>query len=353
MDYEKAIKEFKWETNPFTFNILPDLFVGYDREVSEIVSGLKSRNKFSLLLGPTGSGKTTFLKSLVKKFGNYDYVLYLSKPPKEPEDWLTVFREITKPGFFRSVFSRGNGPNLYSLGEAMNRKLKNKKCLLFVDECHEASLDSLEWLRTITDQTENLFIALAGLPVFEKILKSNLETFMRRVETRIELSNLTKAETRELIKKRIENEGGEDIKPFTANAVEYIYERTGGFPREVLRICNDMVQKALRKNITTIDLDFLKESETPETRISLEAISELPERQRLVLETLSKKGELTPSELISNLKLDGYKDRENAVRSVNNLLRRLMTEGLADRTRKGKTYRYRVSGKYQSLMVEA
>jgi type II secretory pathway predicted ATPase ExeA len=351
MDYEKAIKEFKWETNPFTFNILPELFIGYDKEVNEVVGGLKSGNKFSLLLGPTGSGKTTFLKSLVNRFNGYDYVLYLSKPPKKPEDWLTVFREIIKPRF--SIFSRGNGPSLYNLSEVINRKLKDKKCLLFVDECHEASLDSLEWLRTITDQTENLFIALAGLPVFEKILKSNLETFMRRVETRIELSNLTKAETRELIKKRIENEGGEDIKPFTANAVEYIYERTGGFPREILRICNDLVQKALRKNITIIDLDFLKESETTETRISLETINELPERQRIVLETLSKKGELTPSELISNLKLDGYKDRENAVRSVNNLLRRLMSEGLADRTRRGKTYKYKVSGKYQNLMVEA
>ena len=48
-----------------------------------------------------------------------------------------------------------------------------------------------------------------------------------------------------------------------------------------------------------------------------------------------------------------YKNRANAVRSVNNILKRMMTEKFVTRERKGKTYRYNASGKLQPLMVQA
>ena len=57
--------------------------------------------------------------------------------------------------------------------------------------------------------------------------------------------------------------------------------------------------------------------------------------------------------LASALDIDEYKNRDNAVRAVNNLLRRLMKEGLVERKRVGKTYRYVVSSKFQTLMVDA
>lgn len=342
-----------WTDNPFTFNIMPELFVGYNNEVDSILHSVNLGDKFSLLLGPTGSGKTTMLMMLMTKFQNYEHVLYIPKPPKDPTEWVTVFGRFVRPGFPRSLFSRGNGTTLYTLSETLNSKLDGNKCILFVDEAHEASIESLEWLRTITDQTDGLSIVLAGLPVFDGMLKSKLETFLKRVNTKVELSTLTKSETRELIKKRVESKGGEDIKPFTSDSVDYIYEKTGGFPREVIRSCGQIVRDAMSKNITTIDTGFLRETERPEERVSLEAISELPERQRIVLETLADKGELTPSEIIRNADIAGYKDSDNAVRSINNLLKRLMNEKLVERAKRGKTYKYRVSGKYQSLTVKA
>jgi len=346
-------RTFEWQANPFTFNIMPELFVGYNKEVDSILHSVNLGDKFSLLLGPTGSGKTTMLMMLMSKFHNYDNVIYIPKPPTEPVEWITVFRKFTKESILKSIFSKGNQISLYTLSEALNKKLNGNKCILFVDEAHEASIDSLEWLRTITDQTEGLSIVLAGLPVFDEMLKNRLETFLKRVSTRVELSTLTKSETRELIKKRIESKGGDDIKPFTSDSIDLIFESTGGFPREIIRSCGDIVQDAMKKNITTIDMDFIKETERPESRVSLDTINDLPKRQRIVLETLAQKGELTPSEVIRNADIAGYKDNENAIRSINNLLKRLMNENLVERKRRGKTYKYHVSGKYQSLTVKA
>jgi predicted ATPase len=279
--------------------------------------------------------------------------MYLPKPPRNYIDWVSVFRVFTKPGFFKSIFFRGNEVNIYNLNEAVDDKTTDKKVLLFIDECHESSVESMEWLRSLTDNIQNLYIVMAGLPVFESTLKSKLESFLRRVRTKVELTTLTKSETRELIKKRITNIGGDDIKPFTSETLEYIYNRTGGFPREVLRICSDLVQEAIDKNISTIDIDFINETRQPEQRLSIEALDNLPERQRLILDVLSQRGQMTPSEVIKALDIEEYKNRDNAIRSVNNLLRRLMREGLVERKRIGKTYRYVASTKLQTLMVEA
>ncbi len=348
MDYEKQIKTFNWNSNPFTFQIKPSVFVGYTKQLNEMMTGLQCGNKFSLLLGPTGSGKTTMLKVLEQGFRDAR-IIYISKPPRNPEDWVTVFERITR----RRFSLRRKNINLYNLSEHVKKGLNGKKCMLLVDECHEASTESLEWLRSLVDQVDGLSVVLAGLPVFENAVKSSLETFMRRVGTRIEIGSLTKSETRELIKRRIESAGGDDIRPFSHNMIDYVYDRTGGFPREVLRVCNELSLKALESNITTIDYDFLRETDTSEARLSSDMISSLPERQRLIMETLAKHGELTPSQIVFELDIEEYKDAENGVRSVNNILRRLMKEKLVERKKRGKSYAYLVSERYRTLLVQA
>ena len=349
-----AIEMFNWKSNPFTFDVIPEIFVGNIHELNRILDSINNKKKLSMVIGTTGSGKTTMLRSMESRYANdgFRHVIYISKPPKNPEDWVGVFRKITSGGFF-SIFSKKDEVSLYNLSDTINRKLSGEKCLLLVDECHEASIDSLEWLRVMTDQISGVITVIAALPVMETNLKDKLETFQRRVSTGIELTNLSKSETRELIKRRIENVGGDDIRPFTQDAIDVIYDRTGGYPREILRVCSDSVQKAFRRSITTIDSGFLEESGKPAEKMPLEKVSDLPEKQRVLLETLSKKGEQTPSELIANMEIAGYKDSDNAVRSVNNLLNRLMKEKMVERRKVGKSFKYKVSPRVASMLVQA
>ena len=37
---ERYMKLFGWEGNPFVFKILPDLFVGYEKEMSSLTGNL-------------------------------------------------------------------------------------------------------------------------------------------------------------------------------------------------------------------------------------------------------------------------------------------------------------------------
>ncbi len=351
---ERYVKIFNWRENPFSFKILPDLFVGYMKETERILTGIQNNDKLSLLIGPTGSGKTTLLKFLMKNFEKDRIIFYLSKPPNDPEDWVKVFANFIGLGVFERLFSRRKDINLYNLSEWVNKKMKNSNVVMLVDESHEAGIETLEWLRTLTDQIDNLSVVITGLPVLESTLNDNLETFRRRVNTRVELASLTKSETRELIKKRIEWAGGDDIKPFTSETIERIYEKTGGFPREVIRMCNDLVQKAMENNISTIDMNFLKDSEiTSPKRVSLESVKSLPSKQRDILEILGKYGESTPKEIVEKMNLEGYKSRDNAIRSINNIVKRLVKEGMVMRKKRGKSYQYTLSDKIRTLMVDA
>lgn len=356
---EKYMKIFGWKENPFNFKIIPNLFVGHGKEIERLAAGIQNNDKLSFLIGPTGSGKTTLLKFLARTLEKRGKIFYLSKPPSNPEDWVKIFTNFMGQGIFERLFSRKADTNIYNLSEWVNRKVKEKRIVLLVDESHEASTETLEWLRTLTDQIDNLSVVIAGLPILETILRDRLETFIRRMNTRIELTNLTKSETRELIKKRIEWVGGEDIKPFTSDILEDIYEKSGGFPREVIRICNDLTQKAIENNITTIDMSFLRDSEfsmqnhVAPRRISLNSLESLPSKQRSIIEILWKYGELTPTEIVGKMHMDDYKSKDNAIRSVNNIVKRLVKEGTIIRKRRGKSYQYVLSDKMRTLMVHA
>ncbi len=342
---------FNWKANPFSFKIIPDIFTGYVDEVNKMFGGIQDGVRFSLLVGPTGSGKTTLLKNIEKKLGEKVKLIYLPKPPTDPKDLIDIFATNLRGGFLEKLSTREL--NLYNLGEFINKKLDGEKIIFLIDEAHEASQQTLEWLRALSDQIENISIVLAGLPQFEKNLKDNLETLLRRVTLKVELGNLNKSEVKELIKRRVEYCGGSDTRPFTEDCINFIYEKTAGFPREVLRVCDQLVQKATDKNLTIIDKDFLDVEENTLQRTSTQVLEDLPERQKQVLDLLSKNNKLTPTELASKIEMSEYKSKDNAIRAINNILIRLMKDNLIIRKRIGKAYKYEVAPKTQSLLVTA
>ena len=122
---DKNTLEFlKWENNPFAFKILPECFVGYEQEVKTLLNGITNGDKFALLIGPTGAGKTTFIKHLLRKLDDCGNVIYLPKPPKNSSDWLSVFDSIIRPKFPFTVFWNRNKISLYNLSEEINKVIR-------------------------------------------------------------------------------------------------------------------------------------------------------------------------------------------------------------------------------------
>jgi type II secretory pathway predicted ATPase ExeA len=353
-----------WSENPFVLKIDPKLFVGYKNQIEAVQGHIRNKHKVALITGKTGAGKSTFLKWLDS---NYDSSkLYVSKPPEKAEDFVGIFTDIFGISFFDRLMKKT--PTLYTLPSYINKKLKDEHLVFLVDESHETNKEVLEWLRVLTDQIDNVSLVMAGMPVLEEKIKSELETLDQRITTRINLTSLSKDEVRELIRKRVESAGGEGIKPFTEVALDKIYDRTGGFPREVLKFCDRLVKSALEKNIDVIDEKLIEEHreiELPKVRLdepsvtfmpkppSDEQIRNLPNKQRIILELLYRKDWLTPTAIVEELDPKSYKSKGHAIRSTNNILKRLMLEGYVQREERGKAFMYALTPKVRTTLVQS
>jgi type II secretory pathway predicted ATPase ExeA len=359
-DYSK----WGWKENPFVLRIDPRLFVGYNEQIEAIQSHIKNKHKIALVTGKTGAGKSTFLKWLEQN--NENSKLYISKPPEKAEDFVKIFTDIFGQSFIERLF--GKTPTLYTLPNYINKKLKNDHLVFMVDESHETNKEVLEWLRVLTDQIDSVSLIMAGMPVLEEKIRSELETFDQRITSRINLTSLSKEEVKELIKKRIESVGGEGIKPFTDVSIDKIYDRTGGFPREVLKFCDRLINSAMEKNIDVIDeslIDNHREVELPNVRLdestvhfmpkppSEDQIRNLPYKQKMILELLYKKDWLTPTAIVEDLGMSNYKSKGHAIRSVNNILKRLNLDGYVQRESRGKAFMYALTPKLRTIFVQS
>ncbi len=343
----KWLEKMGWSKNPFALEIHPDLFVGCIETVSAIERGISAGQKYSVIIGPTGSGKTTFLRRISLAHTSY----YLPKPPTTKAELLDIFSALFfGTGFARKLFGPKN-VTLYNFAENANKKYRGNPPLLLVDEAHEAGIEILEWLRSLADQIDGQKVIFAGLPSFKATHLDKLETLSQRVTVSIAMPPLTKDETFELVKKRVESAGGRGIDPFTSDAISAIFSMAGGFPRETIKLCNSMVIAAEARGASIIDASYLDGTETTKFEAE-EVMSTLTEKQVHLLELLSR-GPLTPTDIVSKANLPEYKTKAHALRGVNNMLRRLETMGLVCRERRGKRYKYSLLPKVKTLLVKA
>lgn len=354
IDVNQWFKEMGWKENPFTFTTNPELFVGYENQRNKILNAIKAHHKFSLVLGPTGSGKTTFLKWLKHKLADmidrYE-IIYIHKTPEDIKQLVDIFRTYFKRPWYLKWLDMiiPNIKNIYELPVFLNKKLKHKKLVVLCDEAHETTKHVLSWIRSICDEVSHMMVVFSSLPYFEDMLKEHLETLRKRISTKVELLSLTKEEVKELIKKRIEYVGGTDITPFNDNIINEIYTRTGGFPREVVRLCDQLIFNCAMSNEREITIDHF-EQEEKEKEVSLKVLESLTPLQNSILEFLATRN-ATPTEIAEHLKRD-YKSKAHAIRSVNNILKKLMEQKYVERKRKGRAYIYLLASHVKTIFVK-
>ncbi len=352
--------QFGWHGNPFTFKIYEHIMIGNNEKIKEIMKHIEAHSAFSLLIGETGAGKTNLLRWLYNQYQDHYAVHYLPKPPATVErlrDYLAT--NVLQQNIFTRQFSPLTYNNLHT---KLQQKL-HTKTILMIDEGHEASEDVLSWIRTIIDHVDSIICIAVGTPALLHFLQNNIPTLYNRAPSVMQLERLNKDETIELIRKRIEFVGGNGIEPFTYDALVKLYRHSNGLPRHILRLCHQSVIYAMlnQKHYVddavadaTLSQETFQEQKTahyqnvethphPTTSkiTSKESESDgLSERQQEILTALDKLGEATPGELIDIVDTSAYQSKSHALRSVNNVLVRLMNNRYIDRKQKGRTYAY-------------
>lgn len=251
---------FHLKTNPF--GITPDpryLFMSTPH--ASAIEWMKlaiEQHEFGLIIGEVGSGKTVLSRYLVDSLSEDKYkVAWIINPTLTATQLL---REICLQLFDQDPpRTKSNLLNLLHEG-LVNLFMEGKYPVVIIDEAQSISGTKIfEELRLLsnyqTDEQNLLSVVLLGQPELAKKLKrKSNRAFLQRVRFTMELNPLSSDEVGDYLMHRLkvagyENEGH----PFTDEAIERLYEITGGFPRPLNHLAAFSMMEAMSREESVID----------------------------------------------------------------------------------------------------
>ncbi|MGH7934196.1 MAG: AAA family ATPase [Candidatus Binataceae bacterium] len=209
---------------------------------------------FTLLVGETGSGKTTLVCALLMR--NYDLVrtAYVANPKLGFDEMLSVImRQLgieSGPGRLQTI----DAFNFY-----LGRLKEGARVVVIVDEAQGLSDEALEELRLFSNagqrEEKQLHFVLVGQPELMRRLKSPaLRQLNDRVGARAMLNPLEREEAFAYVDYRLTAHEGSALQIFQRNALEYLIDHSGGIPRRINVLCHNAMLLAYSSGARKIEL---------------------------------------------------------------------------------------------------
>ncbi len=251
------------------FNLVPDpkfLYLSpvHKKALTMLEYGLMSQAGFTVVTGEIGAGKTTLIRSLLKKLDD-EYLIGLinntSESFGELMEWVLDALEIPS-----SATDNASRYRDY-VDFVVEQHAKGKKIVLIVDEAQNLSVKALEELRLLSnvniDADIFMQLVLTGQPeLSDKLNLPELEQFAQRIGVEYHLKALSYPETQKYIEHRMEIAGA-DHKIFTNEACAAIFCYSEGVPRRINNLCDFALVYAFADdskevNVNTV-IDMIKD----------------------------------------------------------------------------------------------
>jgi len=205
--------------------------------------GLDQHEGFLVLTGDPGTGKTTLIHKLEASLNRQFFVAKIDISPglsnKELLKLVAAALGLKNPMQFKeSVDVSLAIRDLLSIQFQHNRRV-----ILFFDECHHLSYETLEELRLLSNIQHRgvplLQCFLVGQTSFRDVMKQpELEQMRQRVVAVCHLHALNGQETGEYIRHRLERAGNKGRDVFSNGAINIIHDFAMGVPRRINRVCD-------------------------------------------------------------------------------------------------------------------
>ena len=238
---------FGFSENPFNLSPDPEFLYRspqHEEALANLIYGVRSRKGFIVLSGEVGTGKTTMLECL------RDYL------DSQRIEFAFIFNSRLTPDQFFEMMAydfdlhcdrKSKTAVLFALNALLLQQAeRGRTCVLIVDEAHNLSWDVLEEIRLLGNlenrQGKLLQIILAGQPELERKLDApDLRQLKQRIVLRCNLNPLTAEECKGYIETRLARAGMPNQKVFSPELMEEIYARTGGIPRLINALCDNLL----------------------------------------------------------------------------------------------------------------
>lgn len=225
---------------PFSKDISPSEFFIHDshEEVLARLGYCVKERSIAVLTGEVGSGKTVALRALVSELDeSRNTVVYFFCLADLKGFYLTLIEALGGgPSFFRAQLA-SQAKTLI----ANETEHKKKNLVIIIDEAHQASIELLEELRLLSndsmDSRSPFALILAGQPTLRRKLHlTTLNALSQRVALRCSLGGLSLEETAGYIRHHLSRSGRSDSL-FSDDAIALIHRSSNGMPRRINNIC--------------------------------------------------------------------------------------------------------------------
>lgn len=265
-DSTLPLKHFRLTAHPFADSVNPNFFFRTEAHEEAFIA-MKQCIEDNVSLGLTtalsGTGKTLLTQVLLQELDKekYQSILVLAYPGMTRTGLL---REILTELGAEDVPARAGVHQLISTIQQhiIDQYLRGIRLVLIIDEVHFLQAEALHLLRTLSNievpDHKLVTVLLFGERLFlKKMNHPRYRSIFSRMFVRTELRPLNRNEMEQYIKFRVLVAGGRpDI--FAASAIDPLFERSLGIPREINRICHNALSIAARKGRKAVDGEIMK-----------------------------------------------------------------------------------------------
>jgi general secretion pathway protein A len=215
----------------------------HQEALTNLEYGISRRKGVTLVLGPAGTGKTTLIRAALARLRDRSaQCVYLNNP--------TLLRDEFVQTLARGLqLSEDAARSKATLLAELERRLLDRLdagivTALIVDEAQSLSDELLEEVRLLVNletETEKLLpVVLVGQEeLADRLSQPSSAALKQRIALRCHLPPLTQIETAQYIATRLRTAGGQPGHAFTRDAIDVIYQRSGGVPRTISVICDN------------------------------------------------------------------------------------------------------------------
>lgn len=211
---------------------------------------------FTLLVGETGTGKTTLLLSVLSHEYERIRVAYVGNPKLGFEGMLrAILRQLNI-----QVCTDDRLAVMEAFSSRLARLKSTERLVVVVDEAQGLSDDLLEELRLLSNcengDEKRLQFVLVGQPeLLERLMKPHLRQLNDRIGARVILNPLERAEAFAYVDYRLAARQGRMKKIFASNALAHLIDHSGGIPRRINVLCHNAMVLAYSSGTKKVRLE--------------------------------------------------------------------------------------------------
>jgi type II secretory pathway predicted ATPase ExeA len=234
----------------------------HEEALRRLLYAIEHRKGVAMLTGEVGCGKTTVTKALNNHLSQDQFQFeILSNPALQPTDLIKAI--LLKLGDNNS----DNGSKTVLLDRLQKLLIQNGEqgisTVLAIDEAHvisnQSSLDELRMLLNIQSEDEFLItLVLLGQPPLLKNI-SELQPLKERISIKFNLEPLDVENTLRYVVFRLKSAGA-SRGIFTREAIETLYDFSGGIPLRVNNVCDRCLLIGLMKKARVVDSNVVEDA---------------------------------------------------------------------------------------------